>query len=221
MTSELQRSTINMIFTLRQLQEKCREQKQPLFIVFVDLTKAFDLVSRKGLFHLLEMMGCPQKLLKVVMSFHEDLKGTVLFDWSSAVFPIKSSVKQGCVLAPTLFGVFFSLLLSHAFSESEDGVFLRMRSDGKLFNLSCLRAKTKVRQLLLQEMLFADDAALASYTQEGRQRLVNCLAHACREFGLIISLKKTNVMGQDVSEVPSVSIGDYTLEVVEDFTYLG
>ena len=70
-------------------------------------------------------------------------------------------------------------------------------------------------------MLFADDAALASHTQEGLQRLVNCLAHACREFGLIISLKKTNVMGQDVSEAPSISIGDYTLEVVEDFTYLG
>ena len=28
-------------------------------------------------------------------------------------------------------------------------------------------------------------------------------------------------MGQDVSEAPSISIGDYTLEVIEDFTYLG
>ena len=156
------------------------------------------------------------------MSFHEDMKGSVLFDGSSsAVFPIKSGVKQGCVLAPTLFGIFFSLLLSHAFSESEDGVFLHTRSDGKLFNLSRLRAKTKVCQLLLREMLFADNAALASHKQEGLQGLVNCLAHACREFGLIISLKKTNVMGQDVSEAPSISIGDYTLDVVEDFTYLG
>ena len=102
-----------MSFTLRQLQEKCREQKQPLFIVFVDQTKAFDFVSRKGLFHLLKKVGCPQKLLKVVMSFHEDMKGSVLFDGSSsAVFPIKSGVKQGCGLAPTLFGIFFSLLLS-------------------------------------------------------------------------------------------------------------
>ena len=129
----VQRST-NMIFTLRQLQEKCWEQKQPLFIVYVNLTKAFDLVSRKCLFHLLEKIGCPQKLWKVVMSFHEVMKGSVLFDGSSsAVFPIKSGVKQGCVLAPTLFGIFFSLLLSHAFSESEDGVFLHTRSDGKLF----------------------------------------------------------------------------------------
>ena len=44
------RSTVEMIFSLRQLQEKCREQQQPLYIAFVDLTKAFDLVSRDGLF---------------------------------------------------------------------------------------------------------------------------------------------------------------------------
>ena len=43
------RSTIDMIFSLRQLQEKCREQNVPLFLAFVDLTKAFDTVSREGL----------------------------------------------------------------------------------------------------------------------------------------------------------------------------
>ena len=58
-------------------------------------------------------------------------------------------------------------------------------------------------------------------TQKKDCRLINCLAHACREFGLPISLKKTNVMGQDVSEAPSISVGDYTLEVVEDFSCLG
>ena len=34
-------------------------------------------------------------------------------------------------------------------------------------------------------------------------------------------LKKTNVIARDASQVPSVKINDYTLEVVEDFTYLG
>ena len=70
-------------------------------------------------------------------------------------------------------------------------------------------------------MLFVDDAALASHTQEGLQRLVNRLAHACKEFGLTISLTKTNVVGQDVREMPSISVGDYTLEVFEEITHLG
>ena len=216
------RSTIDMAFSLRQLQEKCREQRRPLFLAFVDLTKAFDLVSRSGLFALLHKIGCPTKLLKVIESFHDNMSGTVQYDGSASdPFPIKSGVKQGCVLAPTLFGIFFSLLLRYAFSESEDGIFLHTRSDGNLFNLARLRAKTKVRKVLIQEMLFADDAALTAHTEAALQRLITRFAEACTEFGLTISLKKTNIMGQDVSTTPTITIGDHILEVVDKFTYLG
>ena len=47
------RATIDMIFSLRQLQEKYREKGKPLNVAFIDLTKAFDLVSRDGLFKIL------------------------------------------------------------------------------------------------------------------------------------------------------------------------
>ena len=43
------RGTIDMIFTARQLQEKCQEQNIDLYMTFVDLTKAFDTVRRDGL----------------------------------------------------------------------------------------------------------------------------------------------------------------------------
>ncbi|RJG15198.1 hypothetical protein D4A39_16670, partial [Alcanivorax profundi] len=195
---------------------------RPLYLAFIDLTKAFDLVSRSGLFALLHKIGCPPKLRKMVESFHDNMSGTVQYDGeSSDPFPIKSGVKQGCVLAPTLFGIFFSLLLRYAFSESEDGIFLHTRSDGNLFNLARLRARTKVRKVLIREMLFADDAALTAHTEAALQRLITLFAEACTEFGLTISLKKTNIMGQDVSTPPTIIIGDHTLEVVDKFSYLG
>ena len=53
-----ERSTVDMIFSIWQLQEKCCGQQMPLYIVFMDLTKAFDLVSRQGLFQLLKKIGC-------------------------------------------------------------------------------------------------------------------------------------------------------------------
>ena len=53
------------------------------------------------------------------------------------------------------------------------------------------------------------------------QRLIDRLATACNEFGLTISLKKTEIMLQDVSNAPSIKIGDHTLNIVEKFTYLG
>lgn len=216
------RSTIDMVFSLRQLQEKCREQRRPLYLAFIDLTKAFDLVSRSGLFALLHKIGCPSKLLKMVESFHDNMSGTVQYDGASSdPFPIKSGVKQGCVLAPTLFVIFFSLLLRYAFNESENGIFLHTRSDGNLFNLARLRAKTKVRKVLIREMLYADDAAFTAHTETALQRLITLFAEACTEFGLTISLKKTNIMGQDVSTAAKITIGEHTLEVVEKFTYLG
>ena len=42
-----------MIFTARQLQEKCQEQNVDLYMTFVDLTKAFDTVSRDGLWKIM------------------------------------------------------------------------------------------------------------------------------------------------------------------------
>ena len=66
-----------MIFFLRQLQEKCREQNQPLYLAFIDLTKAFDLVSRDSLFKMLPIIGCSPKLLSLIRSFHDGMLSTV------------------------------------------------------------------------------------------------------------------------------------------------
>ena len=46
-------------------------------------------------------------------------------------------------------------------------------------------------------------------------------SQACKDFGLTISLKKTNVLSQDVETPPTITIDDHQLEVVHQFTYLG
>ena len=217
-----ERSTVDMIFSLYQLQEKCREQQMPLYVAFIDLTKAFDLVSREGLFRILLKIGCPPKLQSMIESFHTDMKGTVQFNSStSEPFSILSGVKQGCVLAPTLFGIFFALLLKHAFGSTTEGIYLGTRSDGRLFNLARLRAKTKVREVLIRDMLFADDAAVATHTQRELQSPMDRFSQAYKDFGLTISLKKTNVLGQSTETPPSITIDDYKLDAVHQFTYLG
>ena len=138
-----------------------------IYIAFIDLTKAFDLVSRDVLFQILAKIGCPPKLQSMVKPFHINMKGTVQFnDSSSRPFDIHSGVKQGCVLAPTLFGIFFALLLRHTFGTASEGICLRTRSAGRLFNLGRLRAKTKVREALIRDTLFAVDAAVTTHTQQ-------------------------------------------------------
>jgi len=70
-------------------------------------------------------------------------------------------------------------------------------------------------------MLFADDAAVATHTQRELQSLMDHFSQACRDFGLTISLKKTNVLGQGTKSTPVITIDDYELDAVHQFTYLG
>ena len=173
---------------------------------FVDLTKSVDLVSRTGLFNLREKIGCSPNLLSIIASFHVNMHDTVSFDGEIfEPFKIDSGVKQDCVLAPTTFGIFFSLMLTYSFGTTSDDIFLHTKHDGKLFNLKQLRAKTKVTCILIREMLFADDAALVSHTQEGLQCLMDRLSKACKKFALTISIKKTEVMAQD-AEIPPFNL---------------
>ena len=113
------------------------------------------------------------------------------------------------------------MLLKHAFDSTTEGIYLRTRSDGRVFNLARLRAKTKVRKVLIRDMLFADDAAVATHTQEELQSLMDCFSQACKDFGLTISLTKTNVLVQDIEAPPVITIDDYELDAVNQFTYLG
>ena len=92
-----------------------------------------------------------------------------------------SRVKQGCNLAPRFFCVLFFLMLQYAFSLSEEDMYKHIRSNGSLFKLALLRAKTKVRKVHIREMLFADDAALTSYTEAGLQELINPFACASKK----------------------------------------
>lgn len=49
-----------------ELQEKAAEQDRPLYVVSVDFTKAFDAVDRTALWKILEIYGCPDKLVNII-----------------------------------------------------------------------------------------------------------------------------------------------------------
>ena len=121
-------------------------------------------------------------------------------------FDIISGMKQGCVLAPTLFGICFATLLKHAFGESTEDIYLRTRLDGNLFKISRLRAKIRVHEKYVHDLLFADDVAITTHTQKDLQQLLECFSDAYRYFGHIISLAKTQVIEKDVKEILSLFI---------------
>ena len=82
------------------------------------------------------------------------------------------------------------------------------------FLTSKFASKDQSTEIIIKgDVIFADDA----HSEEALQRIMSSFAHACREFGLTVSLKKTIISGR--LQCHGVQIDDYTLEVVEELMY--
>ena len=93
------------------------------YMTFVDLTKAFDTVSREGLWKIIAKFGCPAKFIAIVRQFHDGMFARIQNDGEfSDPFPVTNGVKQGCVLASTLFNMMFSAMLTDVFQDGDNGI---------------------------------------------------------------------------------------------------
>ena len=216
-----------MVFCLRQLQEKSREHRTPLHMAFIDLTKAFDTVSRPALWIVLEKLGLPIQMRQVIRSFHDGMLAQVIHGGKlSETFSVENGTKQGCVLAPLLFALYFAVMLKHALEEKCYGMPVSFRASGGLFNIRRFTAKTKLTTELICDLLFADDCALVAQSPEELQRSINSFSEACKDFGLTISKKKTEIVHQqvprtEISQPPVIEIDVTPLKTSSKFCYLG
>ena len=233
------RGTIDMIFSLCQVAEKVREKNQEMYMVFVDLTKAFDTVNREALWQVLKKLRIPENMLKVIISFYQGMRANVVSDgMTSAPFNVTNGTKQGCVMAPVLFALLFSVMLEYALADKDSGVKFQFRTTGGLFNHQRFKAKSRLRAKKIRDLLFADDAALVATSFEEAQQLLDRFSVACKAFGLTISIKKTEVIHQPpptpkqirgIKQKPPVHnfpetplrVEGHALNYVKSFTYLG
>ena len=110
------RSITDMMFVIRRLQELARKKQIPLYVCFMDLTKASDSVDRTLLWTVLTRFGVGQNISSVIRQFHDDVRACVRLDdrvcsWWLAV---EQGLRQGCVLPPLLFSIFFAAVIKVA-----------------------------------------------------------------------------------------------------------
>ena len=221
------RSTSDMTFVLRQIQEKCREQHKDLYAVFVDLCKAFDTVNRDLLWQVLTRFGCPARFIAAIKAFHSGMYASVSVAGDvSEPFLVCAGVKQGCVLALVLFNLFIAAVL-HVFrlnmDEGSNGIPMRYRYDGGgLFHLARFKSHSLCGSVTVSELQYADDAAFLSHTASGIQSAVNMVHSAYSRAGLSMNLTKTEVLAQHSGDMPpQIYVDDRELPSTEKFTYLG
>ena len=71
------RGCVDMIFCVRQLVEKAIEHNTKVFLLFVDLRKAYDSVPRAALWCTLQRYGVPDVIIELVRSLHDGMSATV------------------------------------------------------------------------------------------------------------------------------------------------
>ena len=108
-----QRSTVGMVFVVRRLQELARKKGTPLYLYFIDLTSAYDSVDRTLLWDILARFGASPRMLNVICQFHDSMQACLRLDGGecSYKFDVGQGLRQGCVLAPLLFNMFFTAVL--------------------------------------------------------------------------------------------------------------
>ena len=187
-----------------------RKECVPLFLCFIDLQKAYDSVDRTLLRQVLARFGTPPQMVEVIRQFHDGMRACVRRDdsRSSEWFKVAQGLRQGCVLSPLLFNIFFAAILRvvlERFSKDvgilADLVYLREQSSkvGPETALECVRRA-------IWGMLYADDACIVSRSPRGLRRMMVVFVEVFGTFGFTISESKTETMCMPIPCAPATKI---------------
>ena len=228
------RSTTDMMFVIRWLQELARKKRILLYVCFIDLTKAYDSVDLTLLWTVLARFGVPQNMISVIRQFHDGMRACVRLDdrVCSRWFAVEQDLRQRCVLAPLLINIFFAAVINVAFTrfKADKGIMealVHLRKKMGAGGRGEATAGESVIATPLWGMLYADDARVVSQAPEQLRKMMGVIVVVCVAFGLIVSEAKTAIMClrakgmTESTDTFSVEAAGQVYRQMNEFVYLG
>ena len=212
-------STVDHIFTLHAILDIYLHKKERLYCAFVDYKKAFDLVDRTSLWMKLISHGINGRIVNAIYNLYSNAKSCVKYNGSiSDSFACNVGVRQGENLSPMLFAIYlndFELFVSSKYKGlekiSQEAHKYICDDDIEIF-------------LKMYVLLYADDTIVMAETPDELHYALNAVYNYCSLWKLTVNTSKTKIVifsRGKVRNVPTFLFGKDTLEVVDDYTYLG
>ena len=155
----------------------------PIWVLSLDLSKAFDRVDWKALWAALRDRGISPHMIWIIQRLYSEQVGQVSTPTeSSKEFPIKAGVRQGCVLSPRL----FCAVLKWAMHD--------WKQSGHHFGIQLQRNAPA-----LTDLRFADDILLFALSLQQILEMLRSLVVYLRQVGLVLNASKTKLMTTKLS----------------------
>ena len=197
------RSCTDHIATMRIIIEQSLEWQTPLYTVFVNFQKAFDRVDRDAIWRLMYHYGFPPKFVAIIQQLYEDATCQVIHDGKlTAPFSVQTSVRQGCLLSPTIFLMVVDWVMRQSTAGQRTGI-----------------QWTFTKQL--EDLDFADDIGLLSHKQQDVQEKLCRVAAETEKTGLQINIGKTEDMRVNSNQDDPLRLHQENIKEVDKFVYLG
>ena len=197
------RNTIEQVIALEQIIEKSIEFNNPVYIAFIDFTKAFDSIKLPSLWKILEGTCINKRYITLLKETYDGSTATIRTDLgNSRKVQILKGVKQGDTLSALLFCIVIASVLQKVEEDCDSGFLIGGQ--------------------LISNLSYADDIAAVGTSVESLQKYLDALAKHAEEVGLHVNASKTKFMTTDKSQrILQPAIYGKVIECVSDFVYLG
>ena len=140
-------------------------------------------------------------MILIIRQFHDGMRACVRLDdrVCSEWFAVEQGLRQGCVLAPLLFKIFFTAFINVASTrfKADKGIMdalVSLRKKRVAGGRGGATAGESVLATPLWGMLYADDAGVVSQSPDQPKKIMRVTVVVCAAFGLTISEGKTEIM---------------------------